>query len=808
MTVHRTWPSPTSAIPLAADARLSDTRYTDDQVWEFRARGASGSDTPSALVLTTRYGGRVGMASIVPLWVIDHRPIFAADSYDQAPVVTDFAPGFVRAEGRITPTLSLEANYFAFTSQTIGAQFTLVNHAAAPLTVRLDLVGFVAAHNRELKSAVVALGTAGYGLRPCLLPGLEPIIVMRGDPGLAGMVDDSAHKISLTITVKAGARTSIRWVHAGLPRTKDSIKSAYGALHGEWKAHYQALRRASHDLPEIMTGRADFDAALSAASHSLIGAYLKPTAHLPHPSPVSARRVDTGFSPRGDGSDHTDTWAGQHPVAGYLTALGTAAAAPALAQGVIRNYLAVQREDGWIDSRPGLAGQRSGLLCPPILSRMAWAIFQYTEDDHFLRDVYPGLLRFLRRWFAPDMDADGDGIPEWTALAQTGFPFTPTFSPSAADYAADIRLVEAPDLVAFLLSEAISLHEIGYYLREPADPWLKETIAALETALETLWQPDAGRYAYRDRDTHLAPARVTLFEDAPGDEEQFVALDLNPPNRVALVVRGGWEHTPAVKVTITGADAAGQPAREVVDASQFRWQTARGSAVTRTVFSRVDKVTTSGLIRVYRVSAATIDLTGLELAAVLPLYVPRLDPTRIQALIDLMLSPAFWHENGVSMTGSSAGQPSSPLVVSMFWMTLLGEGLIEAGRMAEAAQIARRALAVAARSLELDGLFHEYYHADGAGHMGERGHVAGAAPLHLLLRVFGVRIIDARRVWAGGEFVWEGPVTVRQHGVTVERSAQGTRILFPSGRDVQLPADAPMQEIVDRTSGGSAREHP
>ncbi|MBE2212299.1 MAG: hypothetical protein IAE82_00395, partial [Opitutaceae bacterium] len=89
--------------------------------------------------------------------------------------------------------------------------------------------------------------------------------------------------------------------------------------------------------------------------------------------------------------------------------------------------------------------------------------------------------------------------------------------------------------------------------------------------------------------------------------------------------------------------------------------------------------------------------------------------TAYKPLIDLMLSPAFWHENGVSMTGVSAAQPSSPLVVSMFWMTLLGEGLIEAGRMAEAAHIARRALAVTARSLEQDGLFHEYYHADGVG---------------------------------------------------------------------------------------------
>lgn len=802
MPDHRLWPAPTSAVLLAADARLSDTRYTDDQVWELRARAASESDTASALVISTRYGGRVGMASIVPLWVVDERVIYAAASYDQPPEITEFAPGFIQAEARITPTLGLEARYFAFDSQTIGAQFTLVNLASDPIAVRLDLVGFVAAHNRELKSAVVPVGEQGYGLRPCLLPGLEPVIVLRSDSGLAGMVDDSAHKIGLSVTVQPQSRASIRWVHAGMSRTSESIRAAYTRLHSAWKDHYQSVRRAAAALPQITTGDASVDAALMASCHALIGAYLRSTVSLPHPSPVGARRVDTGFSRRGDGSDHGESWAGQHPLTSYLVALGTASAAPALAQGIIRNYLAVQQPDGWIDSQPGLAGQRSGHLCPPILARLAWAIFQYTEDDQFLREVYPGLLRFLRRWFAADMDADGDGLPEWTALAQTGFPFSPTFSTSASDFAADIRLVEAPDLAALLLSEAISLHEISYYLREPADPWLKETAGRLEAALESLWKPDLGRYTYRDRDTHLVPSRVILFEDAPGDEEQFVALDLTPPGRVVLLVRGGWERPPSVIVTIAGLDAAGQPAREVVEASRFRWQTSRGSAVTQTVFSRVDTVTVTGLIHVYRISAATIDLTGLELASVLPLYVPRLNPARVQALVDLVFGPDFWHDSGVSMTGDSHRAGTVPTLVSNFWMTLLGEGLIEAGRLAEAAQIARRALAAAARSLVMDGQFYEYYHADGNGHTGERGHVNGTAPLHLLLRVFGVRIIDARRVWIGGDFVWDRPVTVRQHGVIVERSAHGSRIAFPSGRTIELPADVPMQEIVDRLTGG------
>ena len=31
----------------------------------------------------------------------------------------------------------------------------------------------------------------------------------------------------------------------------------------------------------------------------------------------------------------------------------------------------------------------------------------------FLNDIFPGLMKFFARWFQPDMDKDGDSLPEW-----------------------------------------------------------------------------------------------------------------------------------------------------------------------------------------------------------------------------------------------------------------------------------------------------------------------------------------------------------------------------------------------------------
>src|SRR3954454_18985888 len=95
------------ALALAADARLSQTDYFDDQVWEL----ILGSQGNPALALQTSYGGRVGLVSIVPLWRIDNRPIYQYQAYTSPPVITAFAPGYLQATSKITPRLQLKVDF-------------------------------------------------------------------------------------------------------------------------------------------------------------------------------------------------------------------------------------------------------------------------------------------------------------------------------------------------------------------------------------------------------------------------------------------------------------------------------------------------------------------------------------------------------------------------------------------------------------------------------------------------------------------------------------------------------------------------
>jgi hypothetical protein len=777
---------------IAADARYSATDYDDDQSWELQL---GTSDAP-ALAFSTRYGGRLGLASLVPLFTLDGAPHYAAQDFSSPPALVGFAPAYLRAEAALTPSLDVVSEYFVFESRAAGGRFTLNNQGAAPVSMRCDLVGFAAAEGRELRVALLPT-EQGHALTFGKVGNFRPVIVVE-----SGASDGlSTSRVGVAITVPAGGEAVVRWAHGGERSAAASLALAKRWLARDWDAVRDRALRGQAQIPHIETGDADLDALLAASYQQLLQAFLNPTAHLPKPSPVGTRHPGRGFSPRPNGADHPRAWAGQSPALTYLTALAIAPVDAGWAQGIVRNLLAVQRDDGWIDWRPGLGGQRQGLLYLPLLARLTWGIFQFTEDDAFLREVFPGLLRFLRRWQADDLDADGDGWPEWQADVQTGYPYFPTFGrgyPWAQN--ADIRTAETPSLLAFLLSEAISLREIAWYLRESvAEAECVALVEKLTTALEALWAGD--RYAYRDRDTHQTTSGRSVFSDAPADAPLFLAEPLDPPARLLITVQGGAEHTPRLQLTVEGRDAHGEPAREVITPDQLVWTHSRGAVTTQTAFSVVDALHPEGLIRVYRMSGATVDWTRRDLNALLPLWIPGLNEDRAAPLVDFYQS-ALAVPNGVTMvaTDDPAFKPDhkdGAGGVWPFWLTLIAEGLLEAGRTHEAADLTMRLLQAQVEVLRANKVFSEYYHTEASVGLGEQGAVSGMAPLYVFLRLAGLRILSAHKVWAGGDYPFEQPITVRQLGVTIVRSAQGTQVRFPSGRVVELPVDAPLTEVTD-----------
>ena len=87
----------------AADARLGRTDYVDDQSWEI----AFGGRQEPSLSFQTRYGGRAGLARIVPMWVFDGKPLYEGGALAEQPALRAFAPNYARITARLTKTLNL-----------------------------------------------------------------------------------------------------------------------------------------------------------------------------------------------------------------------------------------------------------------------------------------------------------------------------------------------------------------------------------------------------------------------------------------------------------------------------------------------------------------------------------------------------------------------------------------------------------------------------------------------------------------------------------------------------------------------------
>ena len=784
---------------LAADSRSNRTDYSDDQAWTVRL----GRPDEAAMAFQTQFGGRAGLVSLVPMWRSGEHTIYLLHTYAERPVVTYFAPNFMQIEAAPMAELSLVARFWAMESRAAGGEFALTNSGAETISLQLDLFGHAVINSRNVRLNVLTLGDGSLALHLGQIGDINPLAALEGASSdiYGGRI--SSPKIGRVLELQPAQTARIAFVVAGLKDMRDSFSLAMNWMSRPWDRHFEQIERDAATLPKISTGNDDWDRLIDLSYAQLVKAFMRPTEHLAHPSFVANRVGNRGWSRRGDGSDHIRAWSGQEPTLAYLSASAIANIEGELAKAIIRNYLATQDDTGFVDRQPGLGGQRQGILMMPLLARLSWIVHQRTGDQDFLAEVYPALVAFFGRWLQSDMDADDDGVPEWRSERQMGYIAFPTFGRGQFwAQGADIQQMETPDLLAYLISEADALCEIAIALGEAESAQiLSKQLAMMEARLEEFW--DGSRYGYRDRDSHLTVEADELLRAGAGDQTHEIDRALLMPARVVVRVVGGVSQRPRITLKLDGRDADGTECTIEAEADEFDWQNRQGVYATKKPLSHLHRVAIAGLSRVYKVDATTIDSSRLDINALLPLFCRRLPHDRAAALVNLALDEAhFFRPNGLTMVSASDRNfdPSNARGgggIWMYWLSLVGEGMVQAGFYAEATTLVKRVLDSLTRVLSREGKLSQFYHADEAKGYGEDHHIGGIVPLKLLSDVLGVLVVAPDRVWVGGDFTWGDAFSVEQHGVSVQRSADGIRIEFPSGHSETLPADAPWQLVQD-----------
>ncbi len=405
-------------LTLAADARLCAVDYADDQIWELNIGGESQRRWPSKpatgcapefMRIFPRFT-QAGQARVDPL------------AFASPPRLVQFYPNYLRID--YAPFLGLDViqEVWAAESHAVCGHIHLANNSVVPQEVRMEWVAWLG-----------PLGD-GRGMEPVEIEGastlqgcsgdLRPVFFLSGG-ALAG--SGSFPSLYLDLELLPGNSKGLTWTQAALKDVQQSLDLARLVAGRPWEAELARIemQNASQEV-EIHTGDPDWDAALAMSQRAALRLFVGAGAQLPSLSYVSARQPDQGASLRGDGSDYGPLWNGQTALeCTYLASL-ILPGAPHLAQGLLRNFLAVQEESGFIDWKPGLAGQRGRLMSQPLLATLAWRIYQVCEERAFLEEIYPPLAKYLEAWFAPQHDSrSGTACPSGTTPCKPASTTTP-----------------------------------------------------------------------------------------------------------------------------------------------------------------------------------------------------------------------------------------------------------------------------------------------------------------------------------------------------------------------------------------------
>lgn len=774
------------SLRIAADARMTEPSYVDDQIWELRL----GDGVPAALALETNYGLRAHNMRIFPGFRLGQDTLIDPTEFHAPPVVRAFLPNYLRVSFAPTSELKVVAEYWAKESNLMGGRITLYNASAE--AIRPEMLLHALLQPGENPQTMTSVSHQGTIVLQGVTGALAPLLFLAGGPR-AAIAPYPA--LSVRPRLQPGASETFMWAHAACRELQDSFTMSRDLMSVKWDAEIARIEQANAGLIELETGDPDWDVAFALAQTTSIAAFVGPTRHLPHASIVLDRSPNRGYSAHSDGRDHDPGWDGVSAPDAYVTILQILPAAPELAQGILLNYLASQAPDGSIDSKPGLGGQRSGMPCVPLLATLAWKIYMHTEDREFLSNAHPRLVGFIDSWFQESQDKDQDGFPEWHSASQAGFDDWPAYERLHHwGRGLDIALAETPDLSSYLYREIQALVEIGRVLSQTVPEIdLSSRHVLLREVIERTWSERESCYLSQDRDLDVTVVGSRLGTGR-GEYEINVERDFEPHVRVIVRVKGDEQERRGLVVSIHGkVDGSRKRVHQFVGAD-FQWWENLGTFSSDMTFARINTIAIRGLSSASMTEVRIADYSRPDHTGLLPLWAGVPDRDRADRLVRQAITNErrYWREYGLP------GWPADGLAykhasVQIRPNLMIGEGLVDHGYLDEAAELVGRLMQACLYTLHEGRNFREAYRPDRPGGIGKRGHSSGVAPLSLFLHVLGVRLISPQKIALRGHNPFPWPIKLRWRGLEILWDKDGARVRFPdtseatvTGLQVQL----------------------
>jgi hypothetical protein len=773
-------------LTLVSDARLVPTDYIDDQIWQV----VIGGGEPPALALQTTYGLRARNIRLFPRFTDGETSVTDPAAFFKTPSVGKFYPNYIQLFFSPFEDIDVETEYWVPDSKSISGRFKIINHGSQLRDIIFEWIALLSP-NEGVRIAPVLLNNVQVLLGQT--SHLTPVVFMTGGPAIVGSPFPG---LKQEFRITPGEMRTISWSQAALSRPEDSFSTARKIVARSWDAEITRLEMANSGLLEIYTGDTNWDAALALTQKIAYSLILSPTPSLPNHSFVLCRQPDQGYSFRGDGTDYGSLWNGQTPLETYYLSGLLSPDAVRYSKEWLDNFLSYQQEDGSIDWKMGLAGQRNHLLATPILATIAWKIYQSTLDHQFIERVYPKLLKFFNRWFSPQYDRDADGFPEWNHSMQTGFEDHPIYSPwQTGSPGLAISLVETPLLAAFLFREGKILTQISSKIGLEKDiPDLDSITGRLLNSVQSCWSDSSCSYHSRDRDTHLCNPGGLL-----GERNGSGAIHINQifpePIRLLIHIHTPGEITVHPQLSIFGKDTNGQDQVEQIQYDRFQWHMGTSKFTGEGVYTQLELIEIKGIGSQDSVLVRSADYAFEDQTNLMPIWAGIPDLKQANQLVKKTLTnpKKFWLPYGIPacLNPETSADLAICHSVHMPFNSMIGEGLVDYGYPEISAELVSHLMAGVIKSLKNEHAFHHYYHALTGEGIGEHNVLHGLAPLDLFLKTLGVRFLYPNRVALQGFNPYPWPVTVKYRGVSVLRQQDRTNITFSNGQSTIIDDPTP-----------------
>lgn len=734
---------------LAADVNTETKPSPVDAVWQI----SLSPQTP--LHIETNLGLNVRSLKVFPVFKFNHQTINQISSYFTKPIIQENLPNYFSLVFHPLKNLLVRYELWAKTTTDLMGRVTLTNESA-------ELVEFETQMLAELLPLNEACGFAhAKAENKTYLKGafdsfrLEFWVDKYVNSILSPMPGLAFYKAFVP-----GETAYLYWQCAILEPTQTALKQMRQPFPENWEALI-ALQRStvqSH-LLEFETGNPDFDLTLRASQ--LLATQLK----------TGDDQFDSVRNPsltlegkRGGRTQVAEVW---------QMVLSTLPINPSYAAAILKDSILSNHQAASDKIKRGLAAPF------PVLARLAWKVYQRSQNRSFLGEVFDHLVDLDLSWFSPFNDADQDGLPEWRSIVDTGFSSSFGFSLIYADQLpGDIRQTENFTLGLLLKKELSSLIQIANCIENTqAASLIQERLIKLNNALEH-WRKENPENAWRDVITHNSDESLVLFQ-APHQSAHLLNLQLDTPLRVHLQIRPSEQTHKPTSIMIQGKMEGGETAECLIQSPQIQWLPGYFYAVSDRAFEVIESIHVEGLefaeLTVFTPQLPTNDFTSLFLD-----FFNSVDeqPHLVEDWQKLTLFTAY----GLPERLSDTNEPESKQVNS-FWLSLFIEELIESGQETLAGILLQSTLKAKTMILKNEHALFSTHQSANAKPAGTRNSVDSLVPIEQLLAVAGITLYHATKVSIGGKIGFSQPITIRYRGLEVKRDGKNASIRMPDGTE-------------------------